>query len=472
MPDKDKKRTGISGFTVKVLNEAGTAVVDLYNLGADTVDGIFTFSRKKTSKLSRKSKRTSKKNADSLYPGKAKIIKDRIKIKAKIKEIYQEIGKEKVKSKNTDGGKSVDPHISENITKLTSDIKEFEDQITQLEQKSIRLKKEKIEVKEKKTEIKKKKTEVKKKKTEVKKKKTEVKKKKTEVKKKKKQAQEQATIRKKETRGLPVEVAVKAAIASSLKSGKFDSRSEKSKFEKVANDLLSEENEVRILAANELAKMKNEAAVPVLTESVKKGDSNLTSEIINALITIGSVNSVPLFKEMVTDKNYRVRVACLRGLYKLAEEDDDAVQLLVDAVKDEHPEVRKYAITFIGWKDNAKSVPSLVNALRDDHNDVKKTALDALATIRDKATVLPVIRSLGDKDEIIREKALDTLKMITGEQVSFDMTSSGNDRANAVETLIEWWRKKRTGEEELFVPEINEIADDPKPDTAGTGKAL
>ncbi|MBF0303759.1 MAG: HEAT repeat domain-containing protein [Desulfamplus sp.] len=452
MPDKTikekkTKRKGIQGFIAKVLNEAGTALVDLYDLGEGAVNGLCSISKKTTSKLSnttskpskttsKSSKKTkpcaTKKSVESLYPDKTKLIKDCIKVKEeKIKEIYQEIGKEEAKSKQIDSVDEVDPQVSDNIRKLTSDVKEFEEQISRLEQKATILKKEKIESKDKKIKLKQQQREI----------------------------QKQDSIRKRETQGLSAEDAVKAAIASSLKSGKFSSGSEKSKFEKVANDLLSEDHEVRILAANELAKMKNEAAVPVLTESVRTGDSNLTSEIINALITIGSVNSVPLFKEMVTDRNHRIRVACLRGLYKLAEDDDEAMQLLVDAVKDEHPEVRKCAITFIGWKDNAESVPSLVQALRDDHDDVKKTALDALATIRDKATVLPVIRVLGDNDENIREKALETLKMITGEQISFDMQASGDELTDAVDNLIDWWQKKRTGEGEIFISDTDETVD-------------
>jgi len=438
---QEKKREGIKGFTIKVLNEAGTAIVDLYDLGAGAISGLFTISKKTTSKLSKTTKEISKKTAECLCPhttkhtkDKTKLIKDCIKVKEeKIKEIYQEIGKEEAKNKQVDNVDDVEPQVSDNIKKLTSDVKEFEAQITRLEQKATILKKEKIESKEKKLKAKQQQIEV----------------------------QKKDAIRKRETQGLPVEVAVKAAIASSLKSGIFGSASEKSKFEKVANDLLSEEHEVRILAANELAKMKNEAAVSVLTEAIRTDDSNLTSEIINALITIGSINSVPLFKEMVTDRNYRIRVACLRGLYKLAEDDEEAMQLLVNAVKDEHPEVRKCAITFIGWKDNAESVPSLVQALRDDRNDVRKTALDALATIRDRATVLPVIRVLGDNDESLREKALETLKMITGEQISFDMQASGEELTVAVDNLIDWWQKKRTGEGEIFAPETDDIVDIP-----------
>ena len=419
MAQENNKRERIVGFSARVLNEAGTAVVDLYDFSTRAVDSVFSFSKKTSSGLPEKTKKFVQKGVDYIYPGESKTIRDRIKIKEeKIEKIYQEIGREETKQLKT-GDRASD--ASENIRNLVSDVRDYEGQIKKLKGKVSDIETEKIEAKERKIKREK----------------------------EAKEAKRIAEIRKKETRGIPAQDVIKKAIASSLKSFKFESVSERSIFEKVANDLLSQDQEVRILAANELAKMKNEAAVPVLTEAVEIGDPNLTSEIINALISIGSVNAVPLFKEKVTDMSYRIRVACLRGLYKLAEDDDEALRLLANAVKDEHPEVRKYAITFIGWKDNAEAVPALVQSLRDDDNDVKKAALSALATIRDKATVLPVIRVLGDDDPDIRQKALDAIRMITGEEIAFDLQTAGDDLSGAVDNLIDWWQKKRTGEAEL-----------------------
>lgn len=334
MTDEIKRRKGFLGFTAKVFNKAGNAVMAVYDKGVGLI-----------------------------YPHKTSNIHDLIKLKEKkLKELYYEIGKEHVKRQQSS---LVDMEVSDNIKKLISDVKRE---------------------------------------------------------------------------------SLKVAIAHSLNHFEFDSTAEKSRFQKAANDFFSKEQELRILAVNELAKIKTEAAVPVLIEAAKIGDPSLTSEIINALITIGSLDAVPLFKEMAINKNYRIRVACLRGIYKLADEDEEAAQILVNAVKDEHHDVRKSAITFIGWKDNADSVPALVQSLRDTHSEVKKAALDALATIRDKTTVLPIIRLLRDNDTTLREKALNTLKMVTGEKISFDIQASGKERTDAVDNLIDWWQKKRVGD--------------------------
>jgi len=191
----------------------------------------------------------------------------------------------------------------------------------------------------------------------------------------------------------------------------------------------------------------------LLAETVNINDPSLTSEIVNALIDIGDPDAVPLFKEKVKDPHQRVRVVSLRGLYKLAEDDEEAIQLLTNALRDEHPDVRRSAITFIGWKDNVDAVPTLVQCLKDEDKKVRKAALSALATIRDESSVLPLIRVLRDEDLDMRKKALDTIKMITGEDVAFDLQASGEELTEAIDELANWWQEKRLGEVEVAPPE-------------------
>ena len=394
------RRSGVLGFVARVLNEAGGALVDLFDLGSTAADKIGSAFKKAPDFLAK--------------PGERKIMKGKIRKKQeKIEKLYSEIGKEGVKYSDS-GVES--PLETETVKSLISDVREYEKEIQRLksriseveeEEKAKRLRKEKL---------------------------------KEEV----RPAKEKVEIKE-----VPVVKAVKSEIENALRDGVFESASEKAKFEKVANDLLDNDMEVKILAATELAKMKNEAAVPVLTEIVKFEDPHLTSEIINALIDIGDSKAVPLFKEKVTDPHYRVRVACLRGLYKLAEDDEDAIQLLTNALRDEHPDVRRSGVTFIGWKDNVDAVPALVQCLRDEDEKVKKAALSALATIREKSAVVPLIRALKDKGLDMKEKVLDAIKMITGEEITFDLEASGKELSKAIDDLMDWWEKKRLGEVEI-----------------------
>ncbi|MBF0210812.1 MAG: HEAT repeat domain-containing protein [Desulfamplus sp.] len=419
MPEATGKRKGFAGFTAKVLNAAGSAIVDLYDLGHGLIKkGGATFSQDNPIKMPQTTKDFVKKSVDFIYPYKSSIIENQITLtEQKIKEVYEEIGKELVKRQQSDGANS--ETFNKSIKNLMLDINEYEEQVQTLKQIVT----------------------------------TKLKEQNQEAIKKTKKDKKRFNLRANQEKD-----ALKEAIANSLEYANFDSDSEKSKFEKFVNDLLSKDQELRILATNELANIKNIAAVPVLMAAVKLDDPNLTSEIINALITIGSVDAVPLFKTMVTDKNYIIRLACLRGLYRLAKEDDSqALQILLNAVKDQHPEVRKSAITFIGWKDNIDSIPSLVQSLRDHNANVKEAALSALGTIRDKTTILPVIRALGDNDKNLRQKALDTLKMIVGEEIEFDLNVEGELLKSAVENLIDWWHQKRVGEVEADLYSVGSV---------------
>ena len=413
MEHAEIRRSGVLGFAARVLNEAGGALVDVFDLGSVAVDKIGSAFKKAPDLL--------------VKPSETKIIKDKIKKKEeKIEKLYSEIGKEGVRYSDAD---VESPLERETVKSLISDVREYEKEVQRLKSRIGELKEEE------KAET---------------------------LRKRKLKEEAMPTKEKVEIKDVPVVKAVKLEIENALRDGVFESTSEKAKFEKVANDLLDSDMEVKILAVAELAKMKNEAAVPVLTKTVKFEDPHLASEIVNALIDIGDSRAVPLFKEKATDPHYRVRGACLRGLYKLAEDDDeDSIQLLTNALRDEHPDVRRSAITFIGWKDNVDAVPALLQCLKDEDEKVRKAALSALATIREKSAVVPLIRALKDKDPDMKKKVLDAIKMITGEEITFDLEASGKELSKAIDDLMDWWEKKRLGEVEM--PEEAEEAEEPEP---------
>lgn len=420
----EKERKGVWGFTVRVLNEAGGALVDLYDLGESAVDKIGC-KLKKVPDLGKKARKTVSDGIEAIKPkgktsqkSEGNVIKDKIKEKeSKIEGLYREIGKEGVS--HTEDGAPLDTAA---VKSLISDVKEYEKEIARLKDRIAELDTQKDEVALE------------------------------SLKPKQKAAFTEAPEKMVETgeQDLPLRAAMAAAIETGLRSDVFEFASEKAKFEKVAADLLDSEIEIKILAVAELGKMKNKAAVPVLAEAVKFEEPHLTLEIVNALIDIGDSSAVKLFKDRAQDPHYRVRVACLRGLYKLAAEDDEeATQILNNALQDEHPDVRKSGATFLGWKGNEDAVPALVQGLKDDDERVTKAALSALAAIRDKSAVLPLIKVLKSEDFELKKRALDAIKMITGEEIVFDLQAGDDDLDKAIDDLVDWWQKTRLGEAEV-----------------------
>lgn len=406
-----KERKGVLRFTAKVLNEAGGAVVDLFDLGGRAVKNVGRM-LKKTPKLGKKARKIVDEGLENIK-SEDKTIKNKIKEKEeKIDGLYREIGKEGVNY-----AEAGIPLESDVVKNLISDVKEYEKEIERLKGRIAELDAQK-DISRSESLIPERKPA--------------------------KETTESAE------HDLPLHKAMAAAIEISLRSDVFEMSSEKAKFEKVAADLLDSEMEIKILAVAELGKMKIKAAVPVLAEAVKFEEPHLTLEIINALIDIEDSSAVKLFKDRVRDPFHRVRVACLRGLYKLAEENDrETIRILIDALQDEHPDVRKSGATFLGWKGNDDALPALVQGLKDEDERVRRAALSALAAIRDKSAVLPLIKVLRSEDIETRKRAMAAINTITGEEIVFDLQASGDELDRAVDDLNDWWQRTRLGEVEI-----------------------
>ncbi|MBF0228374.1 MAG: HEAT repeat domain-containing protein [Desulfamplus sp.] len=358
-----------------------------------------------------------------------------VEYEKQIKMLYFEIGKEGARS--SDGETLLE---SDTLKKLLSDVKEHEKEISRLKNRIVELKEEKIAEKIRKKELKKEAAF---------------------SKLKEKVYKEKASVDQ-------INKVVENAINTAVKTGVFESRSEEEIFYKVAHDLLDSEMEIKYLAAAELGKIGNESAVPVLMDAVRYDDPELTAEIVNSLISIGDSRAVPLFIKELKSQKYRVRIGSLRGLFKLAG-DDVAMPALIEALRDDHPEVRRTALTFIGWKDPEDSVPAVSQCLVDEEARVRKAAVSALANLKDESSVLPLIKVLGDKELEIREKALEAIRSITGDNIEFNVNAAGKELANAVLELKQWWQDERMtkirGEVEIESP----IADVDTEDLVGEG---
>lgn len=409
-----KKISGVLGGVATVLNAGGHLVVKTYDLTAGLVGATKDAAGKVAGTVTSASPNEYIASVFEKVKGlfgvneKQELRNKVAEYDAKIKKLYYEIGKE---------GSSADKLESEKVTALIGNVREYEQEIKRLQARITEMSEMEALRKE-------------------------------EAKKEKiKPAGQKVSVS-----DAQASAAVKAAIESALKGGAFDSESQKAIFKKIANDLIDNEMEVRILAAVELGKMGLKSAGEVLLEAVKFDNVYLTAEIINSLTNIGDARVLSLCKEMADGPNHRIRISSLRGLYKMGTETEIA-PFMIDALNDEHPEVRKTAATFMGWKDIPDSVPGLIQTLQDKDESVRKSAVSALANIKDVSAVLPLMRALSDESGDIRQKALDALKNITGEEISFNVELNGGALTDAVNSLKDWWQSSRVAKiDELISP--------------------
>ncbi|MFQ5906578.1 MAG: HEAT repeat domain-containing protein [bacterium] len=66
--------------------------------------------------------------------------------------------------------------------------------------------------------------------------------------------------------------------------------------------------------------------------------------------TRGDEETIPILVDALGDKSPRVRLGALRGLYKL--NTGESMSSLLDALRDEHPDIRASAATYLGWSGN------------------------------------------------------------------------------------------------------------------------
>ncbi|MBF0317212.1 MAG: HEAT repeat domain-containing protein [Nitrospirae bacterium] len=434
---QESQRKGFMGGVAKALNATGSFMVSAYDVSADFTVAMYN-QLKKTPDLLKNTSVIWEKTVDllSFTPALASKTKDlfvggisKIKIKKdeageledkideyedKIKGLFYEIGQE---------GASSEKLESDKAKKLISDVKEYEKEIQRLKLRISEL--EDIKKVEK-------------------------------LKKKEKQAEDkklsEAKVTRKKAKHVDtstVNANIRAKTDKAVKQGEFDTDSDRAIFSKIAADLLDSDMEIKILSAAELGKIANKAAIPILLEAVNYNNPFLTTEVVNSMTNIGDIQAIELFVDLLNDPAYRVRLSSLRGLYKLGE-GDRIKQILTDALKDEHPEVRRMAATYIGWKDITEAVPSLVQSLNDKEDKVRKAAAITLASLKDKTAVLPLMRLLGDDNIEVREKALESLSILIGESISFDLQLSGSALAGAIEELKDWWQKEKLGKVESF----------------------
>ena len=244
--------------------------------------------------------------------------------------------------------------------------------------------------------------------------------------------------------------AVDAAIAEVVNLDKFGTPAARVIFKKVAADLLDSDLENKVLAVTELGKIGNNAAVPILMAAVNFRHPELISEIIKTLTAIGDSRAIPLMYEEVAHPDYRVRSACLRGLFKL-KDDEKEIPVLVNGLSDKHNEVRRTAVTLLGWKGRDDVLPALTGCLKDEDAKVRRATVLALTSIKNESSILPLINTLRDENLLVREKALDAIRLISGKKMEFDVKATGTDLTAAINNLSDRFQKKSTAKKEEAV---------------------
>jgi HEAT repeat protein len=191
-------------------------------------------------------------------------------------------------------------------------------------------------------------------------------------------------------------------------------------------------------------------AIPALADMLEN-DGEHREKVAEVLAAIGDDATPSLIKAVRTAEDSAVRCVAIEALGAIKTTARDAVQVLIERLRDDEAVVRMRAARALGEMRAKEALPALIESLRDEDSDVRGLAAEALGVIgpaaKGAATTLvdmlrhenkcnnmngrfyheiatmalrsigpaaaPALRKLSrDKDSQLRERAREVLKLI------------------------------------------------------------
>jgi HEAT repeat protein len=176
-------------------------------------------------------------------------------------------------------------------------------------------------------------------------------------------------------------------------------------------DLRHPDPRVRILAIRYyLEKSLPSVSLSLLQEILSDRDPEVRAQVLRSLIKFRSPIVPPLLKKYLKDSDPRVRIAALRGMFQFQEKID--LNIFIQFLSDESTWVRRKVATLLGWAQIEGALPVLKELSRDVHAMVRRAALFSLATLYPDEGENVLIEAMTDPDPELRKWAKTTLEKL------------------------------------------------------------
>lgn len=128
----------------------------------------------------------------------------------------------------------------------------------------------------------------------------------------------------------------------------FSIEAERDIVMRALSDIESKNEKTRTEATEALGSIRHELAVRILVNSVpSESSARVRARCIGALTELGMVEGLPTVKHTLTDQDACVRLAAVKGVYRLA--GAQSIPMLITALSDEDDNVRHRAYVLTGW---------------------------------------------------------------------------------------------------------------------------
>ncbi len=176
-------------------------------------------------------------------------------------------------------------------------------------------------------------------------------------------------------------------------------------------DLKHPDRQVRILATRYyLEKSYPSIPLSVLQEILSDRDPEVRSQALRSLVKFRSPIVPPLLRKYLKDSDPWVRIAALRGLFQFQEKID--LNLFLQFLSNDSIWVRRKVATLLGWAQIEGALPVLKELSRDAHSMVRRAALFSLATLYPDESENLLIEAMTDPDPELRKWAKTALQKI------------------------------------------------------------
>jgi hypothetical protein len=235
-----------------------------------------------------------------------------------------------------------------------------------------------------------------------------------------------------------------AVSESQVEKALFPNLTDNVIFTRVLSDIDSEDAKTRANAVKVIGGIRHQLSIKTLvTQLARETSPQVRQECIKALTRQEINGGLQAVKSALDDPAASVRLAAVRGLYRLAGE--ESASDLVSMLSDENEEVRRRSATCIGWLGQEELAVELIPLLSNGSPTVRRAAIEAMGNLRSRQVISALIEHLTDPDKSVRMVIIDALEKITGKKMSGPLPRNQKELKRFIVRWHEWWKGELLG---------------------------
>jgi hypothetical protein len=208
-----------------------------------------------------------------------------------------------------------------------------------------------------------------------------------------------------------------------IETATFPNATDKIVFTRALSDMASQDATLRADAVKALAGIRHELSVRALADQMDRERSEqVRQECIRSLTKLEMKQGLAAVESALTDQAAQVRLVAVWSLYRLA--GAEAVPALIRMFSDENEEVRRRAITCIGWLAQGQA------------------AVDVAENLHSRQMISALVGCLGDPEESTRTAALSVLETVAGKKMSNQLPPEQDSHQDIIARWKKWWTQE------------------------------